>query len=106
MLKEHFDNALKNAKYNSKTIQNEIIDSIGGFITDEIIKEVKHARIFSIIADETPDVSRKEQTPFSLRYVGKDGITKDKFLLFIECDTGTSAVAIAGKITKAIFLYD
>ena len=38
ILKEHFETAPKNAKYNSKTIQNEIINSIGGFITDEIIE--------------------------------------------------------------------
>ena len=102
VLKDHFETAAKNATYKSKTIQNEIINSIGGFIQQKIVDEVKEAGFFTVIADETPDVSRKEQMPLTLRYVDKDAVTKEKFVRFIECDKGTSAEAISAKIKEAV----
>ena len=57
ILEEHFQTAPKNSMYRSKTIQNEIIDSLEDHLTDSIVKEVKKAKIFTIMADETPDVS-------------------------------------------------
>ena len=83
VLQHHFHIAPKNATYKSKTIQNEIIDCIGSFIRDQIINEVKYAKLFSVIADETPDVSRKEQMPLSLRYVDREGTIKEIFVMFI-----------------------
>ena len=88
VLQHHFDAAPRNATCKSKTIQNEIIDCIGSFSRDQIIKEDKDAEFCSVIVDETPDVSRKEQMPLSLRYVDRD--------------TGTSANAIASKIKVAL----
>ena len=61
VLQHQFDTAPKNATYKSKTIQNEIVDCIGSCIRDQIINEVKDAKLFSVMADETPDVPRKEQ---------------------------------------------
>ena len=102
ILRDHFETAPKNATYKSKTIQNQIIDCIGDSIKEKIIDEIKDAGIFSILADETPDVSRKEQMPISLRYVDTKGIIQEKFIKFVECDTGTSASAIADKIMTTI----
>ena len=39
--------------------------------------------------------------PLPLRYVDREGTIKEKFVMFIECDTGTSANAIASKIKVA-----
>ena len=55
-----------------------------------------------MIADETPDVSRKDKLPVSLRYVDAGGKTQEKFIRFVECDKGTSAVAVSTKITDTI----
>ena len=104
ILGDHFETAPKNATYKSKTIQNQIIDCIGDSIKEKIIDEIKDAGIFSILADETPDVSRKEQMliSLSLRYVDTKGIIQEKFIKFVECDTGTSASAIADKTMTTI----
>ena len=93
VLKEHFESAPNNATYRSKTVQNEMIDSLGEQIQDTIVNEIKEAGIFSILADEMPVISRKEQLAISLRYVGSEGIIQEKFVKFIECDSGTSAKA-------------
>ena len=69
ILKKHLHNAPRNAKYMSKTIQNQLIDIIGQCIQMEILDEVKDAKFYSIIADEVCDVSNKEQLSLCLRYV-------------------------------------
>ena len=41
---KHLQEAGKNAMYTSKTIQNDLIECIGGHIRDKILKEVKETR--------------------------------------------------------------
>lgn len=63
-LKEHLENAKKNAMYTSPKIVNEIIDICGKLIQTKIVKDANESGFFSILADETLDVSGIEQ--FSL----------------------------------------
>ena len=60
-MKEHFEKAPQNAKYNSKTIQNELICVTGEWITQTIVSEIKKARFFTVLADEIADISNTEQ---------------------------------------------
>ena len=50
--------AKRNAKYTSNTIQNEILQCLASMVQDSIVKE---SEVFSIIADETKDLQKKEQ---------------------------------------------
>ena len=60
-LKQHLENAPRNAVYRSKTIQNEIIDTVGKYIVSKIISEVTtSSELFSVMADEAVDISNKE----------------------------------------------
>ena len=68
-LKEHLENAPRNASYHSKTIQNEIIETVGNYISSKIIEEVNQTRMFSVMADEAAHVSNKENLSLVLRYV-------------------------------------
>ena len=61
----------------SPEIQNEILDLIANNVTKIIVDEVLESRMYSIIADETLDVSRDEQCSLYLRYVSK-GKIKEK----------------------------
>ena len=65
VLRKHLDNAPKNAKYTSKTIQNELIDVIGKAICNEIIEEVREARFYTVIADELRTFLTKNSYQFS-----------------------------------------
>ena len=85
-LKEHLENAPRNAIYRSKTIQNEILQTVGNYISSKIIPEVKQTRIFSLMADETADVSNKENLLFLvLRYVGSSKNIREEFVGFYLC---------------------
>ena len=80
VLEEHFQTYAKHSAYRSKTIQNELIDCCGDFVKDQIIKEIKDAKFFSILADEVADLTNKEQMPLALRFVDKEGHIREEFL--------------------------
>ena len=57
----------QNAKYTSKITQNELLHASAKVITEKITDEIRRAQFFSIIADETRDVSRVEQLSLCFR---------------------------------------
>ena len=61
VLAQHLAESKRNARYTSKTIQNELVEVIGECIRNEIIAEVKRAKFYSVIADEVTDTANKEE---------------------------------------------
>lgn len=51
----------------SKTVQNEIIEVIYEVLINNIVTNVIKSKYFSILCDETTDISTKEQITFSVR---------------------------------------
>lgn len=68
IVKKRLEGGPKNAKYTCPEIQNEIISILAEMIRTEIVNEVKEAKFFSIIVDETKDVSKTEQLSLILGY--------------------------------------
>lgn len=97
-LKDHIEKGPKNAQYTSPTIQNEIIDLCGEVIKEMIIADAKMASAYSIMADETADISGKEQLSTGIRFYDKNkDIIREEFLGFSELnamDAQTISTAI------------
>ena len=68
-MKDHLTSPSKKATYISKDIQNELIQLFGAEISGHIVKKVKAAKYFAIIADETTDSSHREQLCLCIRYI-------------------------------------
>ena len=68
ILRKHLSTSKKEAKYTSKTIENQIIHMIGDFIRDKIVHVVRK-NVFSLISDEVKDISNKEILSLCVRYV-------------------------------------
>ena len=64
-----------------------MIDIIGSAITDEIVRRLKDAEIFAVMADETPDTSHKEQLSVTVRYVYQAEIEERLLALRVVDDT-------------------
>ena len=64
------------------------------------MREVKHAKFFSVFADEAADSSNKEQLPLVLRFVDATNSVHEEFVIFIHSDTGTSGDLVAGKVLE------
>lgn len=66
-LKKHTENMSLNATYMSPTAQNELIAICGEVIQKEIVKDIVKAGVFSILVDETADISGHEQLSLCVR---------------------------------------
>ena len=63
-----------NSKYTSPEIQNELLGVMGDMVLQTISNEVQKAGIYSLLADETKDISRKEQLSIVLRYINNGSV--------------------------------
>lgn len=79
-------------KYTSSTSRNEIIDSCNKVLLNKIVSKVNEAKCFSVLADETADVSGIEQVSLCVRYVELNTLElHEDFLQFVP------AVDMTGK---------
>lgn len=88
VLKEHFQNCGKNATYVSWRIQNEVISIVNDLVQQKIASKVNNAQCFSVLVDETSDISRIEQVSITLRYVEGETLRED-FLQFFPTTIAT-----------------
>ncbi|CAH1714311.1 unnamed protein product, partial [Aphis gossypii] len=78
------ENCKKNAQYISWKIQNQIVDACFKIITQKVAKKINDCKYFSIIADETADISGIEQLSLCARYYNSDdGKMHEDFLKFV-----------------------
>uniref|UniRef100_A0A3B5PPY9 DUF4371 domain-containing protein n=1 Tax=Xiphophorus maculatus TaxID=8083 RepID=A0A3B5PPY9_XIPMA len=75
-----------NAKYTSHQIQNEILQGLAEMVPKEIIAEVKQSEVFSVLADETRDLQKKEQISLVVRYY-YSGAIHESFLHFQSAES-------------------
>ena len=69
VLQSHLESAPSNAKYTSHRIQNELISICEDELLTNIILDVNNSIGFSILADETADISGIEQLSVGVRFV-------------------------------------
>ncbi|XP_054717407.1 uncharacterized protein LOC129226804 [Uloborus diversus] len=100
LLKNHLETAGANATYTSWQIQNEIIASFNNIIIRKIVEQVKKVQWFSILVDETTDVSKIKQMTFCVRFI-KEGKVHEEFLQFIPI-TDATGKGLAETIIKTI----
>ena len=79
------------ATYISKTTQNEIIKCCGDEITSIIISRIQQAKFYSIIFDETTDMSHISQMSLILRYV-YENVVREDFIQFLDLHKAISAI--------------
>ena len=83
ILKDHLISAKRNAKYTSKTIQEEIISVLGEVMKENLTEPFRtgNTKFFSVIADEVHDkLDNKEVLSVCIRYVD----TRNKAALINE----------------------
>ena len=82
VLEQYLHTTSRIATHISPMSQNAVIQTISTIMQTSIIDEVKEARFFLLLADETTDFSRQEQLTVCLRYVSIDGGIRERFLCF------------------------
>ncbi|XP_065650253.1 zinc finger MYM-type protein 1-like [Hydra vulgaris] len=80
----HIGISNRNAKYTSPRFQNEIITIIGyDIICSDLIKEIKAATFYSILADEVASHNREEHA-FCMRFVDQNKDIREEFSSFLH----------------------
>ena len=73
-LQDHFRDSGLKTHYTSPRIQNEILSIFAELIKDKINRELNSAFVWCLLADETTDISNREQLVIVARYISeKDG---------------------------------
>ena len=71
VLRDQLENAPRISKYTCPDIQNKTIFFSAKQILDGIINNCKRSVIYALIADESTDVTSKEQISICIRFVGR-----------------------------------
>ena len=70
ILENQLNSCAGNVRYTSKTSQNELITVCGDLIRGSILKGIREAQLYAVIADEATDVSNSQQLAISVRLIG------------------------------------
>lgn len=88
--------------YTSPTIQNEIVNICENTLREMVLKDVRIACAYSILADESADIAGKEQLSLGVRFFDeKKSIIREEFLGFVVLDA-MDAKTIADAIDRFI----
>lgn len=97
---DHFKKAGANAIYTSSQIQNEIIEASAEVIKEKLVASINNNQFFSVLADETTDISCKEQLSICIRYMDTiKSEVKESFIDFLHV-TDLTGKGIAEKIIE------
>ncbi|CAF4531757.1 unnamed protein product [Rotaria sp. Silwood1] len=69
-------------KYIHHSIQNEILSIIQQHILSQIVSEIKTSKYYSVMIDETSDISRHEQVSLVIRYTDDQFNVYERFIGF------------------------
>ena len=94
VLKQHLLTAPRNCTYLSGDIQNQLIQAMGDDLLSTIIEQVRDAKFFSLLVDETSDISRQEQVSFVLRYIDKECDIQERFIGVVTVTRTDSATLV------------
>ena len=97
-LRHHLEKSAGNALYLSPSIQNEIINCIGTMMTNKVADDViasDGGPCFSILADETTDITAREQLSICIRHVTDDGNIREDFVGFCDVHDETFDVSFS-----------
>ena len=75
----------RNATWLGHDIQNSLISFLANKVRAMIKAELQSAQLYTVMADETKDVSKSEQLSLVLRYL-HNGSTYERFVSFTKCN--------------------
>ena len=98
LLKRHVEEGAANAQYTSSFSSTRIIEAIDTWINRKLEKSLKDSPFFSVMADESEDITSKEELSICCRWL-VDGRPEEHFLTILHV-TSTDAKAITAALTS------
>ena len=87
-MKAHLESAAPNARYTSHRTQNDLISLCEAELRKQIVAAANNSTGFSILADESADISGKEQLSIGVCFVenGSRVNVREEFLGYTSLD--------------------
>ena len=85
----------KEDKYTSPDIQNEILAVMAQRMLCEISENIQNATFFTIMADETADISNKEQLVVGIRWINENFVVHEDFIGMYHMERTTADHIVA-----------
>ncbi len=104
IVKERLEQGPNNATYLSPEVQNQLLHIMGDMVRKSVCDSVRQAGLFSLIADESKDASKKEQMAIVVRYVDEKAIIHERFLTFVEA-TSLTAESLTSYLISTLTEY-
>ena len=83
-------------------VQNELLSVMTSMVRESICNKIRDAEVYSVLADETKDCSKKEQLSIVFRYVDlESAIQYEHFISFVEA-TSFNAESLSTYIIKTL----
>ena len=79
-VRKHLDTAPRNANYGSHVAISEYLDAISLGVQQGLLKSLKEAAFYSILADESTDIATLEELFICFRWVDSSGSPVEHFL--------------------------
>ena len=90
-------------RYTSSNIQNEILATLADMVREQILDEVKKSKYFSLLVDESKDMSKREQISIVLRFFHDRNIN-ECFLDFKPAN-GLDAKSLSALLLNTLHKY-
>ena len=78
------EKSARNCNYLSNRAQNDFIHAMADNVLKEIVEAIKSAEIFTVMMDETTEVSAKEQAAIVIRFVDSEEVIQERLLSFSD----------------------
>ena len=85
----------KDDKYTSPVTQNEILEAIALCMLRKISQNIQNATFFTIMTDETADISNKEQLVVCIRWVDENFAVHEDFIAMYPLERATADHIVA-----------
>ena len=91
-VRKHLDTAPRNAHYGSHVAISEYLDAISLWVKQGILRSLKEAAFYSILADKSTDIETIEELSICFRWVDSSGSPVEHFLGLLSlsaCDAAS-----------------
>ena len=96
-VRKHLDTAPRKANYGTHVAISEYLDAISLWVQQGILRSLKEAAFYSILADEPPDTVTIEELSICFRWVDSSGPPVEHFLGLVSlsaCDAASIFAAL------------
>ncbi|XP_053564675.1 52 kDa repressor of the inhibitor of the protein kinase [Bombina bombina] len=94
ILRKRFEMTAVNLEYCSRVQQKQMLDVCESCIREEVLREVRDARFFSLIIEDAVDISGGAHSPVFTRFIDEANNLREEFIGFLPCETEAEILAL------------